>query len=267
MKISEKKIIEFQEKIFQFYKNHGRVLPWRQTTNPYFILTSEFMLQQTQVSRVIPYYLEWIKRWPTILDLANTPYNEVLQMWMGLGYNRRAQYLHETAKIVSKEFNGDVLFALEQAKKLPGIGAYTSRAVRIFSHNEDIATVDTNIRRIYIYEFKLPETISDSELQSIAEQCMPKGSSREWHNALMDYGALLLNASITGIKPKTKQSKFEGSDRQIRAKILRSLLKSPLPLFELQRDVNVDEERLKRILYKMMDEGAIDYENQRYCVS
>lgn len=225
------------------------------------------MLQQTQVSRVIPYYIGWIKRWPTISDLAIAPYNEVLQMWMGLGYNRRAHHLHQTAKIISEDFNGDVLLAMRQFKKLPGIGKYTSRAVQIFSKNEDIATVDTNIRRIYIHEFQLPETISDSELFSIAEKCIPKGCSRDWHNALMDYGALKMTAIATGIKPKTKQSKFEGSDRQIRAKILRSLLKNPFLFFEIQRDLNVDEERLKKILYKMVDEGEIKYENEMFHVS
>lgn len=266
-KISKKKIKIFQEKILQFYKKHGRDLPWRHITDPYGILISEIMLQQTQVSRVISFYIDWIKRWPTISDLARSSYTEVLQMWIGLGYNRRAYFLHQTAKIISQDFNGDVLIAIKQCKKLPGIGIYTSKAVQIFSENADIATVDTNIRRIFIHEFQLPETISDSDLFSIAEQCLPKGYSRDWHNALMDYGALKMTAATTGIKPKTKQSKFEGSDRQIRAKILRSLLKNPLLLFEIQQDLNVDEERLKKILNKMVGEGSIKYKNERYHVS
>jgi A/G-specific adenine glycosylase len=187
-------------------------------------------------------------------------------MWMGLGYNRRAYYFHQTAKIIYQDFNGDILGAIKKYNKVPGIGVYTSKAVQIFSKNADIATVDTNIRRIYIHEFQLPDTISNSEISVIAERCRPKGRSREWHNALMDYGALKMTAATTGIKPKTQQSKFNGSNRQIRAKILRSLLENPLPLIEIQQHLNVEKERLEQILEKMVDEGIINYENEMYQV-
>ena len=266
MNVSKKTVKLFQEKIFLFYKEHGRDLPWRHTVDPYCILLSEIMLQQTQVSRVISYYTRWTRQWPTIEDLANATYREVLQMWMGLGYNRRAYYLHQTAKIISQEFDGDILTAMRQFKKLPGIGSYTSTAVQIFSANLDIATVDTNIRRIFIHEFQLPETTSDSELLAIAEQCLPKGRSREWHNALMDYGALKMTAAKTGVKSKTQQSRFEGSDRQIRAKILRQLLKDSFSFDEIQQDLHVEKERLKKILEKMSVEGVIGYKEERYHV-
>ena len=102
MNISKETIDRFQKKILHFYQENGRDLPWRKTTNPYYILLSEIMLQQTQVSRVISYYEQWIRLWPTIHDFANAEYRDVLQQWMGLGYNRRAQYLYQTAKIRSK---------------------------------------------------------------------------------------------------------------------------------------------------------------------
>jgi A/G-specific adenine glycosylase len=264
MKLSQRKIMMFQDKILQFYRDHGRDLPWRHTTDSYHILISEIMLQQTQVSRVISYYISWIKQWPTISDLASASLNDVLQMWMGLGYNRRAYYLHQTSKIISTEFDGDVLHAMKYYKKLPGIGTYTSKAVHIFSANADIATVDTNIRRIFIHEFKLPETISDTDLFDIAERCLPKGHSKDWHNALMDYGALKLTALETGIKPKTKQSKFEGSDRQIRSKILRIILNESVSFEALQEDLKVEKERLKQILEKMKNEGSIVSEDEVY---
>jgi len=264
MKITKKKIEDFQTKILQFYNKNGRDLPWRKTTDPYKILLSEIMLQQTQVSRVVQYYEQWMRLWPTIHTLADAEYKEVLKQWMGLGYNRRAQYLHRTAKIISTEFNGDVLSALDNYKKLPGIGIYTSKAVQIFSANADIATVDTNIRRIFIHEFKLTEKTSDAELFKIAERCLPMGRSRDWHNALMDYGALKLTASETGIKPKTQQSKFEGSDRQIRAKILRRLLDEPVPYEYLQRELTVETNRLDQILEKMKGEGSIILRGQKY---
>jgi A/G-specific adenine glycosylase len=264
MNISKEILESFQNKILLFYKKYGRDLPWRDTRNPYFILLSEIMLQQTQVSRVVSYYKHWIKLWPTIHDLANAEYKLILQNWMGLGYNRRSFYLHQSAKIISMEFEGDVLTAMSKYKKLPGIGIYTSKAVQIFSANMDIATVDINIRRIFINEFKLPENITNNELFIIAEKCLPKGRSRDWHNALMDYGALRMTALKTGIKSRTQQSKFDGSNRQIRANILRLLLKESLNLDTIQLNLNVETQRLNNILNKMLNEGIVIRKNQKY---
>jgi A/G-specific adenine glycosylase len=262
----KKNIQKFQNKIFQFYKQHKRDLPWRNTTDPYKILVSEFMLQQTQVSRVITYFNNWMNKWPTIEKLANEEYKKVLQAWMGLGYNRRAMYLHTTAKIIVDDFNGDVLTAVTDYKKLPGIGFYTSKAIQIFAENADIATVDTNIRRIFINEFELDETISDNELFELAKQCLPKGNSRDWHNALMDYGALYLTSKKTGIKPKTQQSRFNGSDRQIRGKILRLLLKEEQSAYQLEKELNVESKRLSKILTKMLEEETVSKTNELYHV-
>jgi A/G-specific adenine glycosylase len=214
-------IDQVQKQILTFYAQHKRDLPWRKTTDPYKILLSEFMLQQTQVSRVITYYTKWINRWPTLKDLSSTSFQDVLSEWIGLGYNRRARHLHETSKIIIERYNGDILSAMHEYQDLPGIGEYTSRAVRIFAGNEDIATVDTNIRRIFIHLFNLPTTVSDQTLYEIADRCVPKGKSCIWHNALMDYGAMKLTARKTGIKPKTTQSPFQGSDRQIRGRLKR----------------------------------------------
>jgi len=262
--ISNADLQRFQKKILAFYQQHKRDLPWRKTTDPYPILVSEFMLQQTQVSRVIEYYTKWIDHWPTIQSLANSAYKNVLTAWMGLGYNRRAMYLHKTAQVIVREFDGDVLKAVKQFDKLPGIGPYTSKAVQIFSANADIATVDTNIRRIFIKEFQLPESISDKALFKLAEKCLPKGGSRDWHNALMDYGALYLTSKKTGIKPKTQQSRFQGSDRQIRGQILRLLLKETQSLYQIQDQLDVDINRLSIILEKMKKEKTIDKKNDSY---
>ncbi len=262
--ISDADLQGFQKKILAFYQQHKRDLPWRKTTDPYPILVSEFMLQQTQVSRVIEYYTRWIDNWPTVQSLANSAYKNVLTAWMGLGYNRRAMYLHKTAQIIVHEFDGDVLKAVKQFDKLPGIGPYTSKAVQIFSANADIATVDTNIRRIFIKEFQLPESISDKALFKIAEKCLPKERSRDWHNALMDYGALYLTSKKTGIKPKTQQSRFQGSDRQIRGQILRLLLKETQSLYQIQDQLDVDINRLSIILEKMKKEKTIDKKNDSY---
>jgi A/G-specific adenine glycosylase len=261
---SPERIQEFQKKVFSFYQKNKRDLPWRKTTDPYKILLSELMLQQTQVNRVILYYEKWITRWPAIDALASASLTEVLHAWMGLGYNTRTINLHKTARKIVTEFDNDVLEAMKQYKEIPGVGRYTSQAVKIFSTNADLVTVDTNIRRIFIKEFHLPDKVSDKELWGLAEQCLPKGRSREWHNALMDYGALHLTAQKTGIKPKTQQSRFEGSDRQIRARILRYLLKETMSLSELEKTFGIEQMRLRRILDKMVTEKIIVNKNNSY---
>ena len=157
----------FQKKILTFYKKKSRELPWRKTTDPYSILLSEIMLQQTQVDRVIEYFNRWTKRWPTVHHLARAKRISVLKEWMGLGYNNRAVNLHKAAQKISKDYKGDVLKAVENFKEIPGIGPYTSKAVQIFSANKNVVTVDTNIRRIFIHEFKLSEKISDAELWNV----------------------------------------------------------------------------------------------------
>jgi A/G-specific adenine glycosylase len=266
IEVSKEKIHQFQDKVFSFYRQNRRELPWRQTTDPYKILLSELMLQQTQVSRVVKYYEHWVRKWPTIHDLASASRVEVLKTWMGLGYNTRAVNFHTAAQKIVNEFGGDVLKAMEQYTEIPGVGRYTAHAVQIFSTNADIVAVDTNIRRIFISEFHLSEAISDKELRVLAAHCLPHGRSREWHNALMDYGALHLTAKKTGIKAKTQQSPFEGSDRQVRAQIMKILLEHDASFTELKLSLSVETIRLKQILKKLLHERLIRRENNRYQV-
>jgi A/G-specific adenine glycosylase len=262
--ITQEQIQCFQKKVSSFYKRNRRQLPWRNTTDPYNILLSELMLQQTQVNRVILYYAKWITKWPTIDALASASLTEILDAWMGLGYNTRAVNLHKTARKIVTKFNSDVLEGMKHYKDLPGVGKYTSQAVQIFSANADIITVDTNIRRIFINEFNLSEKVTDKALWELAGRCLPRGKSRDWHNALMDYGALFLTAKKTGIKPKTKQSRFEGSDRQIRARILRCLLKEKMSLSELEKTLEIEQMRLRQILDKMSTEKIVMEKNNSY---
>lgn len=263
-KIPRERITQFQKKVLTFYEKNKRILAWRQTIDPYKILLSEFMLQQTQVTRVIQYYKRWIARWPTIDALASASRTEVLQEWMGLGYNTRAVNLHKAAGIIVSQFQGNVLDAMNHYSAIPGVGKYTSQAVQIFSTNADLVTVDTNIRRILIKEFSLPETISDTDLWMLADRCLPRGNSRDWHNALMDYGALVLTAQKTGIKPKTTQPPFKGSDRQIRAKILRMLLQNDATLSTLSNALHVEQPRLSEIIEKMIHEEIIVKKRHQY---
>ena len=265
--LSPQKIEKFRENVWAFYQTKKRNLPWRETEDPYKILVSEIMLQQTQVDRVISFYRAWMKRWPAIQDLSKASRREVLKQWIGLGYNNRAIRLHETAKKIVACYEGDVIKALQQ-EKLPGIGPYTAHAVCIFSRNEDITAIDTNIRRLLIHELDLPEKSSVEMLEAAAAQCLPRGRSRDWHNALMDYGALQQTSRKTGIKPFSKQSTFKGSDREIRAKILRHLVTVQYAsLTTIQHLAGTDTLRLKKILKSLEKEGIILNEKNSYALN
>ena len=221
--------------ILSWYAANARELPWRRTTDPYAVLVSEVMLQQTQVSRVVPRYDDWLRRWPDLESLAATPLADVLRCWQGLGYNARARRLRECAAAsVAGSPHGDraaLPRTLDGLLALPGIGPYTARAVLVFAHNLDLAAVDANVRRVLTHELRLPKDLPQSDLQRVADAALPRGRSRDWHNALMDYGSLVLTARATGIAPRTRQSTFEGSRRQRRARLLRVVLDvGPAPL-------------------------------------
>lgn len=216
---------QLQSKILSWYKENKRDLPWRRTSDPYKILVSESMLQQTQVDRVIPKYLAFLKAFPSVSALASAKTGDVVTLWSGLGYNSRAVRLQKAAQVIKKDFKGkfpkdrDVLLAL------PGIGPYTANAVLSFAFNLPFPCVDTNIRRILLHELHLPESTSFSELYSIAKSLIPEGKSCIWHNALMDYGSAVLTSKKTGIKALTKQSKFLHSRRWYRGQIMKVLVK------------------------------------------
>lgn len=209
-----------QDNLLSWYAAHRRELPWRATTDPGAILVSEIMLQQTQVSRVLPKYSAFLDRFPTAARLAAAPLPDVLAIWLGLGYNNRAVRLKRCAEAATDGLPSD----LEGLRALPGVGPYTARAVLIFAANADLAAVDANVRRVLTHELDLPHDLSPTALQSTAEAVLPHGRSRDWHNALMDYGSLVLTSQATGIVPLTRQSPFAGSHRQRRARLLRLLL-------------------------------------------
>ncbi len=205
------------------YKKHGRhSLPWRKTHDPYKILVSEVMLQQTQVDRVVPKYKAFIKKFPTASRLAEAKLADVLRLWSGLGYNRRAKYLHEAAKIMSRGF------ASGHLEELPGVGPYTAAAVRVFAFNKPEILIETNIRTVLLYHlFPKSEQVPDSKLVQYMIPLLKNQQPREWYAALMDYGSYLKSAHPNPSrrsKHHTKQSKFKGSDREIRGAILRARL-------------------------------------------
>jgi A/G-specific adenine glycosylase len=228
----------FRNAVWNYWKKNGRHdLPWRKTRNPYRILVSEIMLQQTQVPRVIEKYKEFLKMFPTVQTLAEASLSDVLKTWSGLGYNRRAKYLHDAAKKILEI--GNIKKAL--AGPLPGVGPYTRAAVRTFAYNEPHTMIETNIRTVFIHHFfnshnlydrrdygNEGERVGDAELISLIEGAMEGQEPREWYWALMDYGAFLKQSGVRNnarSKGYTKQSKFKGSLREVRGAILRALTK------------------------------------------
>jgi A/G-specific adenine glycosylase len=254
----------FHRKIFDFYRENRRVFPWRETTDRYAVMVSEIMLQQTQAERVVPRYVEWMERFPEIGYLAEATLRDVLRLWSGLGYNSRAQRLQNCAQIVMDRFGGVVPATPGELKALPGIGEYTSCSIPVFADNLDVAAVDTNIRRIFIHELQLPENLSPATIRQIAEHALPAGRSREWHNALMDYGSLRLTSRKTGIRPLTKQSKFQGSKRWYRGRLLKELVaEEHVSLEEIEQKYVSCPWDLQEIIDGLVREGLVDETDSR----
>lgn len=184
------------------------------------------MLQQTQVDRVVPKYEAFIKRFPDVAALAKAPVADVLALWSGLGYNRRALFLKRAAEVIQNDFGGKFPKTAELLQKLPGVGAYTAGAVASFAYNQPHALIETNVRAVFLHAF-FPEreAVSDAELLPLILKALPKdGKNREWQWALMDYGAYLKRAfpnPSRRSKHHAKQSKFEGSLRQVRGTFLK----------------------------------------------
>ncbi len=219
---------KFRALVWRHYRAYGRhYLPWRRTRDPYRILISEVMLQQTQVERVIPFYIKFIQKFPTLRALADAPLSEVLRVWQGLGYNRRAKMLQVAAKDIVARYSGRFPNTIIEFESLPGVGPYTARAIAAFAYNEDAAVIETNIRTaIFHHFFPKRSNIKDTEVSEVLKKVLPKGRSREWYGALMDYGAYLKRSNISHnarSEKYVKQSKFSGSLREARGAILREL--------------------------------------------
>lgn len=216
------------------YKHRGRTeLPWRKTYDPYAILVSETMLQQTQVTRVIPKFEAWMKQFPTSQALASASTREVLSAWSGLGYNRRALSLKRAAEQIVEQHNGEVPQSLDSLLQLPGVGAYTARAVLAFAFDVGLPLIETNVRTVFIHHVfsRSKRPISDNEILPLVEYTLKGRSARTWYAALMDYGTRLkseLGSNKTKLHKKSasyiRQSKFEGSSRQLRANMLKRIL-------------------------------------------
>jgi A/G-specific adenine glycosylase len=264
-------VVDFQKLVCEFYHQHKRAMPWRHPEpngyySPYKIMVSEIMLQQTQVRRVTPKYNQFIACFPSLESLANAPLAEVLKVWSGLGYNRRAQYLWMAAGEIMKQFNGSFPETVEELMRLPGIGRNTAAAICAYAYDQPVVYIETNIRSVYIHHFS-PTTIgvADADILDLVRRTLPTSSSRQWYYALMDYGAHLKTiAGNTSRQSRSykKQTAFHGSLRQLRGAVLRLLATDNLTLRQLSHILNDD--RLKLVCTQLLKEGLIHKEKTLY---
>ena len=284
MKKASNKYSSFQKTVWDYYKAHGRHdLPWRQTRDPYRIWVSEIMLQQTQVPRVIKKYKEFLNVFPTVFDLAKAPLIEVLKMWIGLGYNRRAKYLKNAAEVIIKIQGGTLPKEHAGLMSLPGIGDYTASAIRVFAHNEPDVLIETNIRTVFIHHFYFcrsdlqkddriagTDMISDKELLLHIGDSLDLENPREWYWALMDYGSYLKKQLPNPSRKSgtyTKQSKFEGSLRQVRGAILKIFKDGPQTEIQMGKLTTFEKERIKNALAGLVKDNMIKKEKGKWGIA
>jgi len=249
--------------IFSWWEVNRRDLPWRDTRDPYHILISEIMLQQTQVSRGLPKYLEFLKTFPTVFDLASASVGDVLRIWKGMGYNRRALFLQKTAIEIVDTYKG--IFPKEEKKllALPGIGKYTARAMMVFAFELDVTMIDTNIREIIRTHFFGGKQCKETEIEKVAIQLLPTGNSWAWHEALMDYGALALDRTKNEEKGK-KSVPFKDTNRFIRGRIMDAVRERIWKKKELVKYIECthhkDKEKISMNIEALMNEHLLENE-------
>jgi A/G-specific adenine glycosylase len=281
---------QLRESLIEWYEEGHRDFPWRRTDDPYEILVSEVMSQQTQLERVEEAWNAFLERWSAVESLAKADRSEVVGFWTDhrLGYNNRAKYLHTAAGQVIEEFDGEFPESSAELQQLQGVGPYTANAVASFAFNNGNAVVDTNVKRVLYRAFSVPD--DDSAFEEAAGELMPEGESRVWNNAIMELGGVACrktprcdaagcplrgwcSAYETGdftAPDVPTQPKFEGSRRQKRGRVIRILREyEELSLSELGPRVRVDyggktgESWLRELLSDLESDGLVEVEDSR----
>ncbi|MDR2070668.1 MAG: A/G-specific adenine glycosylase [Treponema sp.] len=238
---------EFRRIIYSHYEEAGRVFPWRKNTDPWGVLVSEFMLQQTQTDRVIPYWERWMRLWPSPRDLACASLETVMREWSGLGYNRRARYIRDCAAAIIKDHKCQVPETPEELQTLPGIGPYTAGAIACFGYNYPAVFIETNIRAAALhFFFQDREGVKDREVFPFLEAALDRETPRKWYWALMDYGAALKKLAVNPNRKSAhyaRQSPFEGSFRRLRGMVIKALaFQGPATAEDLARRTGIGQE-------------------------
>lgn len=273
--------------LVDWWAEHRRDLPWRDTRDPWAVLVAETMLQQTQVARVVPKYHAFLSRFPDVRSCAEASLADVLRAWDGLGYNRRAASLHGAATMIAERFAGMFPATLEELRELPGVGPYTSRAIAAFAFELDVAVVDTNVARVLA---RLGgESLRPAEAQARADALVPPGAGWAWNQAMVDVGAMVCTARRAGCDTcplasccrwrgrgpdpargsayvSKPQSRFAGSDRQGRGRLIAALRDGVVPAHELAVVMGWpdDGDRARRVAATVMDDGLVRFERGCY---
>jgi A/G-specific adenine glycosylase len=275
--------------VLEWAATHSRDLPWRHTRDPWAILVSEIMAQQTQVERVIPKWEAFLELWPTPQVCASAPLGDVLRLWQGLGYPRRAKNLHLAAGVISesgesKETTGRLPNTLDGLLALPGVGPYTARAVMAFAYEADVAVVDTNTARLLARWHN--QQLDRKSVQRLADEAVPAGTGWAWNQAMLDLGATVctlrnprcaecpvknmcayqvmrgevLDPAIGTAGVSVPQPKFAGSDRQVRGQILKIVAMQPVPSNEVGAAIRLehDPERVIKLVQSLLHDGLLE---------
>lgn len=260
--IDDVSVEEFRAAVLDHYAEAGRRLPWRETRDPWLVLLSEVMLQQTRTDRVVAYWEKWRRLWPDPASLAAASLEDVLRAWSGLGYNRRARALRDAAAAIRDRHGGRVPSSIPDLEALPGIGPYTARAVACFAFGSAEPFIETNIRAAALHFF-FPgrEGVKDAEILPVLARAVDRSDPRRWHQALMDYGAALKKMAPNPSRRSAhyaRQSAFEGSLRQARGAILRSLAADgPAAVADLVLRAGLGADRLEPALASLAAEGFV----------
>ncbi len=262
-------ISAFQQMVLDHYHKHGRPMAWRDTTDPYRILVSEIMLQQTQVERVLVKYPVFLAAFPDFATLAQAPLADILVAWQGMGYNRRAISLQKCAQRVMDEYGGELPSDVDTLATFPGIGRATASSICAVAFDQPVVFIETNIRRVFIhFFFSDAAAVSDAEILPLVERAVYRDSPRIWYWALMDLGTALKKIVANPNRRSahyTKQSPFEGSDRRIRGRIISLLLSTPnLTMDEIAITLSDEPDRVIRIVKALENEGFIHCFQNRY---
>jgi A/G-specific adenine glycosylase len=262
----------FRDFIHRFHSLYRRELPWRNTSDPYEIMVSEFMLQQTQVDRVLQKYVPFISIFPDVHTLDSAGLKRVLSLWQGLGYNRRCIAMKKSAGIIVARYGGRLPRSIDELMALPGIGRATASAIVCFSRNLPVPFIETNIRNVFIHLFfQNREGVHDRDILPFIDQSMDRDNPREWYYALMDYGSMLKKA-VGNLNARSRhysrQPPFDGSDRQLRGRLLRLVLARPgLGADEICDLLKEEPERIGTILKNLEKEGFFIHEENGYRIA
>ncbi len=261
----------FRSLVLGFFKRSKRSFPWRETHDPYEILVSEIMLQQTQTERVVQRYSQFLAKFPSCGVLASASVGEVITAWQGLGYYRRALNLHRAARIVVRDYRSQFPEDVETLRTLPGLGPYTAAAVATFAFGKAVPMIETNIRALYLYSFfGRRRSVSDKEILELVKLTIYKRDPRRWFYALMDLG-VELKRHRKKVNHRSKhyapQSRFEGSHRQVRAAVLRVLSESSKATRgAIEKLTKYAPERVAKALVELEREGFVTCKGRRYAL-